>query len=71
MPFKTRQTIDEMKTIIHTLKIRYFLAFTEEEPVLLPNDELFVSDEMVKIFAHGFIIGKTNDAVNSNLIFYN
>lgn len=68
---KIRQLFDKMKTLLHTLKIRYFLGLDNEDVLLLPSDRMFPGEELVKIFAHGFIYGETNDAVNSNLIFYN
>ena len=60
-----------MKALIHTLKIRYFLGFGKEELILFPSDDIFRGEDLLKIFAHGFVVGKTNDVANSNLIFYN
>lgn len=60
-----------MKTLVHTLKIRYFLGFSGNQVILLPSDEIYRDEKLIKIFAHGFVIGKTSDAVTSNLIFYN
>lgn len=61
----------KIKTLVHTLKIRYFLGFDGDQILLLPSDEIFKFEELVKIFAHGFMVGRTNDAVTTNLIFYN
>lgn len=60
-----------MRTLVHNIKIGYFIKFGDEEIVLSPLTENTNEIKMLKIHVHGFFIGNIYQTMNSNLIFYN